>query len=149
MGDKKEEEPQPKQKKDETDQKPKLDDQKVNEASASTNGKEMVFDDDDEQEELSESEKLMRKKKDRELDNVFNIRQELEAQEAIQKIMKVTLETQKSLFPPWFVQLIQNEAIDNPSVYWLEPTILFNLNNGPDSRLNFPITPQAFFISMF
>lgn len=102
----------------EQEQKPKENDQKGNEASASNKGKEKLFDKEEEEEEdLSESEKLVRKKRDKELDDLLKICKELEAEEAETKIAKMMLETQKSLFPSWSIQRIQKEAINNPIVY--------------------------------
>ncbi|CAI9292298.1 unnamed protein product [Lactuca saligna] len=83
---------------DETEQKPKSKDQKDNEAFIS-NGREKVVDDVDEEEVLSEGEKLVKKKCDKELDNLLNLRRELEETEVEAEIAKVTLATQKSLFP--------------------------------------------------
>lgn len=56
--------------------------------------------DDLEEEEISESEKLVKKKRDKELDDLLKLQKELEAQEAVAKNAKITFETQKSLFPP-------------------------------------------------
>ncbi|CAI9276088.1 unnamed protein product [Lactuca saligna] len=92
------------------EQKSKNDDQKGNEASASNKGKEKLIDDEEEEEGLSKSEKLMRKKRDKELDDLLNLRKKLEAQEAEEKIEQIMLETQKSLFPPWSICRIQKEA---------------------------------------
>lgn len=59
------------------------------------------------------------------------------------------LETQKSLIPPWTIECIQKEAIDDPSIYWLEPSISFDLNNNVESQFDFPITPRAFLFHCF
>ncbi|CAI9278050.1 unnamed protein product [Lactuca saligna] len=125
----------------EQEQKPKANDQNGNEASASNKGKEKLVD--KEEEEFSETENLIRKKRDKELNNLLKICKELEAQEAEAKIAKVMLENLKSLFPSWSIKRIQKEAINNPSVYWLL-TISFELNNEVDSQFDFPITPRAF-----
>ncbi|CAI9272811.1 unnamed protein product [Lactuca saligna] len=130
----------------ENEQKPNSNpkDQKDNKASGSK-GKEKVIDDDEEEEEgLSKGEKLIRKKCNMELDNLLNLRQELEAKEAEAEIAKVTLATQKSLFPPWTLERIQKEAGDDPTTHWLEPSVSFELDNIVDSQLDFLITPRAF-----
>ena len=67
-----------------------------------------MVDDEEEEEELFESEMLVRKKNDKELDDLLKIRKELEAQEVKAKNAKITLETQKLLFPPWSMERIQN-----------------------------------------
>lgn len=61
-----------------------------------------MCDDDEEEEEkeLTKRKKLVRKKRDKERDNLWHLRKDLEDQEKEAKIAKVTLETQKSLFPP-------------------------------------------------
>ncbi|CAI9279636.1 unnamed protein product [Lactuca saligna] len=91
-------EPQAKQSTGEQEQAQKLkaNDQKGNEASTSKKGKEKLVDDnEEEEEELSESEKLVRKKRDKEHDVLLKIRKELEAQEAEDKITKVMLASHK------------------------------------------------------
>lgn len=53
------------------------------------------------------------------------------------------------LFPPWSMEQILNEAMDNPSVHWLDPVTSFELENTLDSQLDFPITPKAFLFRCF
>ncbi|CAI9279050.1 unnamed protein product [Lactuca saligna] len=130
------------------DNKPKSKDEKDNKASTSK-GKEKVIDDEEEKEELSEGEKLVRKKHDSELDDILRIHKELEDQEMEAKAAKVTLETQKSFFPPWTLKRIQKEAVDEPSTSWFEPLVSFELNNTADSQLDFSITPRAFLFRCF
>lgn len=91
----------------------------------------------------------MRKKCDKELDDLLNLRKDLEAQEAEAKKVKLMLETQKSLFPPWSMERMQKEANDDANIYWLEPSISFELNNNVESQLDFPITPRAFLFCYF
>lgn len=107
-------------------------------------GKEKSIDDDEEEELLLEGEKLVRKKRDKVLDDLLILRKELEAKEAKARVAKVTLATQMSLFPPWTLERIQKEAIDHPNVHWLEPSVSFKLNNTSDSQLDFPLTSKAF-----
>lgn len=108
-----------------------------------------MLDDEEEEEELSEGEKLIRKKHDIELDDLLRVHKELEDREMEAKIAKVTLETQKSHFPPWTMERIQKEAIDDLTTHWLEPSISFKLDNTADSQLDFPITPRAFLYRCF
>ncbi|CAI9276534.1 unnamed protein product [Lactuca saligna] len=93
--------------------------------------------------------KIARKKGDKEIHNLLNLRQELEANDADAEIVKVTLATQKSLFPLWTLERIQKEAVDEPSTHWLEPSISFQLDNIVDSQLDFPITPRDFLFRCF
>ena len=81
----------------------------------------MIDDDDDEEED--EDEKLKWKPHDKELDENLRIAREADAREKELRDAQVTLETQKTLFPPWTMERIMNEAIDNPSTYWLEPVL--------------------------
>ncbi|CAI9286669.1 unnamed protein product [Lactuca saligna] len=70
-----------------------------------------------------EGEKLVRKKHDMELDNLLHHHKELEAKEVEARVAKVTLETQKTIFPLWKIEKIQKEAIDGLSILQLEPSI--------------------------
>lgn len=47
-----------------------------------------MFDDEEEEEELSDGEKLIRKKRDKELDDILRIKKELEDQEMEAKLRK-------------------------------------------------------------
>ena len=91
----------------------------------------------------------MMKKHDKELDNLLRLRKELEDKEKKAEISKVTLETQRSLFPPWIMDQIQKEAIGDLNINWLEPSISFDLENSLESQLDFPITPRAFLFRCF
>lgn len=66
---------------------------------------------------MTGSERIAMEKCDKELDDLQALRKELEAQEPEAKNVKHMLETQKSLFPPWSMELMQKEAIDDPSIY--------------------------------
>ncbi|CAI9294499.1 unnamed protein product [Lactuca saligna] len=91
----------------------------------------------------------MRKKRNRELDDLLHIRKELEDQVKEAKIAKVTLEIQKSLFPPWTIERIQRETVDYLNINWLELLVSFGLSNVADSQLDFPITRKAFLFRFF
>ncbi|CAI9290246.1 unnamed protein product [Lactuca saligna] len=119
-----------------------------NEASGSE-GKKKVVDDEEEEEELSKREKLIRKKHDVELDNLSRVRKELEDQEMEAEIAKVTLVTLITLFPPWPMERIQKEAVDEPSTRWFESSVSFEPDSTTDSLLDFPITPRAFLFRYF
>lgn len=83
-------------------------------------------------------------KRDKVSDNLHDLREELDVKEKEAEIVKVTLATQKSLFPPWNFERIQKEYIDEPSTHWLEPTISFEPVNSSKSQFDFPLTPKAF-----
>lgn len=42
-----------------------------------------------------------------------------------------------------------NEAVDNPSIHWLDPVTSFEPDNTLDSQLDFPITPKTFLFHYF
>ncbi|KAL7612009.1 hypothetical protein Lser_V15G06497 [Lactuca serriola] len=121
---------------------PKSKDPKGNEALRSK-GKEKVIDDDVEEEE-GEGEKLKRKSCDAQIDGNLRIAKEAKARVREAREARVTLETQKLLFPSLSMERILNEVGDNPNVYWLEPIVSFDLENSLDSQLDLPITPKAF-----
>ncbi|CAI9287624.1 unnamed protein product [Lactuca saligna] len=68
--------------------------------------------------------------------------QKVEAREKEAHDEQVTLATQKTLFPPWSMERILNEADESPSTHWLELAILFDLENTSESQLDLPITPR-------
>lgn len=47
------------------------------------------------------------------------------------------------------MERIQREFIDDPSIYWPEPSVSFDLSNIVESQLDFPITPKAFLFRCF
>ncbi|CAI9271277.1 unnamed protein product [Lactuca saligna] len=128
---------------------PKSKDLKGNEASGSKGKGKLVESNDEKEEDLSEVLKLKRKKRDQELDEAQHVAKEAEATKKEACDAQVTLKTQKSLFPPWSMERILNEAIDNRSVYWLELVVSFDLDNSSESRLEFPVTPKAFLFRCF
>lgn len=137
--------------KTETDQQPKPNTetgQKGNEASALKKGKRKVIDE-EEEEQLSKPEKQVRKKRDKELHDLHAIRKKLKVDEVEVKNAKIMVETLKSLFRRWSMNKIQKEAIDKLSIYWLEPSISFDLVNDVKNQFDFPITPRSFIFRCF
>lgn len=88
-------------------------------------------------------EKLVCKKRDKELDNLLRYIRGLE------RLAKVTLETQKALFPSQSFERIQKQEIDDPEVLWLQLVVSFDLNNTTKSQLDVPLTPKAFLLRVF
>lgn len=78
---------------------------------------------------MSKSERNAREKRDKALDDLNALRRKLKVEEDEAKNAKLILETQKSLFHAWSLELIQKEAIYDLNLYWLERTISFNINN--------------------
>lgn len=48
------------------------------------------------------------------------------------------------MFPEWTVDRIQKEAIDNPTLFWLEPHTSLSIKNEMDCQLDFIITAKPF-----
>ena len=65
-------------------------------------GKEI--DEDDAEENLLKSERFVRNKQDKELDELNALRQKLDAEDAKVKNSAFLLKSQKSLFPAWTIQ---------------------------------------------
>ncbi|CAI9266893.1 unnamed protein product [Lactuca saligna] len=63
-------------------------------------------------------------------------------------VAKFNLRTH-SVFPPWTMERIHNEAIDNLSLHWLELLVSFDLVNLAESQFDFPVTPRAFLFRCF
>ncbi|CAI9272354.1 unnamed protein product [Lactuca saligna] len=74
---------------------------------------------------------------------------ELEAQEKEAMDAKVTLKTHESLFPPWTMERILNEVVNNPILHWFKPMVSFELVNSVDSQFDFPVTPRSFLFRCF
>ncbi|CAH1421900.1 unnamed protein product [Lactuca virosa] len=92
---------------------------------------------------------LEREKGEKELYKLNDLRKKLEAEEAEAKNEKLVLVTHKSLFPTWSHKRIQKEATKDPNLYWLEPTISFDLSIDVEFKLDFPITPRVFLFRCF
>lgn len=102
------------------------------------------MDDDEEEEVLSEREKLVRKKRDKELDNILRYTRGLDTKEAEERLVKVTHETQKTILPPLSFERIQKEEIGDPEVLWLQPAVSFDLNNTANSQIDFHFILEDF-----
>ncbi|CAI9300225.1 unnamed protein product [Lactuca saligna] len=122
---------------------------KGNEASGSKRKRKLDDDEEEEEEDISAGATLKRKTCDIELDEIVCVAKEGEAHEKEALDAQVALETQKADFPPWSIEWILNEAIENPSVYCLEPVVSFDLENTSDSQLYLPITPKYFLFRSF
>ena len=88
-------------------------------------------------------------KSDNDLDELNALRRKFEVEEAESKSTKLVPETQKSLFPTWFFERIQKEAIEDLNLFQLDPTTSFDLTNDVECQFDFPITPRAFLFRCF
>ncbi|KAL7596025.1 hypothetical protein Lser_V15G27821 [Lactuca serriola] len=98
--------------------------------------------DEDDQETIAD---LLKRKNSYNVDN-DNIRVAREVEEAERKKKEVhdLLESRKTLFPAWTRERMIKEAIDTPSILWLEPVISFDCYNSVDSQFDMPLTRKAF-----
>ncbi|CAI9285353.1 unnamed protein product [Lactuca saligna] len=113
--------------------------------ASGSRGKEKVIE--DEEEEEDENEKLKHKACDVILDENMRIAREAEENEKAEREAQTTLAGKKLLFPPWSLEPISNEALDNLRLHWLEPITSFELKNTLDLQLDFPITKkQSYFV---
>ncbi|KAL7618923.1 hypothetical protein Lser_V15G01055 [Lactuca serriola] len=103
--------------------------------------------DDDDKETIAD---LLKRKNSRNVDN-DNIRVAREAEEAKRKKKEAhdLLESRKTLFPAWTRERMIKEAIDTPSILWLEPVISFDCYNSVDSQFDMPLTRKAFIFHAF
>ncbi|CAI9265619.1 unnamed protein product [Lactuca saligna] len=62
--------------------------------------------------------------------NALNVK--LNAKEAKKKNAKEILANKKALFPPWSIERIEEEALNNPKLYYLEPRTSFSVDNDVD-----------------
>ncbi|XP_023770501.1 flocculation protein FLO11-like [Lactuca sativa] len=88
------------------------------------------------------AEALQSKKREPEL-------KEAEERERRNKEEEDALNCKKALFPLWTKEVLVNQAIQFPSVFWLEPLALFDCDNSKDSQFDMPITRKAFTFHCF
>ncbi|KAL7615919.1 flocculation protein FLO11-like [Lactuca sativa] len=119
---------------------------KVNLASVS--GKQVQIESDSDTEETI-AEALQRKKRDRELNETMKVDREAEEKARRNKEEEDALKCKKTLFPEWDRDTLINQAIEFPSVYWLEPVASFDYDNSRDLQFDMPITRKAFTFHFF
>ncbi|CAI9302656.1 unnamed protein product [Lactuca saligna] len=124
------------------EQKPKINEPKVN-ATSSSRGKEKIIND-SEEDEPNEHELKRRKGHEAEIDEHNHIVKEVEEKARLACEAEDTLKAQKTIFPLFTLEHILKEAIENPNFYWIEPIGSFDLGKSSDPHLNFPINLKAF-----
>ncbi|CAI9265410.1 unnamed protein product [Lactuca saligna] len=75
--------------------------------------------------------------------------QEAKEKERAEKEAHATLKSKMLLFPKWTLKRMQNQAVDMPSQYWLDPIASFDVQNSQDSQFDLPITLKAFTFHAF
>ncbi|KAL7609416.1 hypothetical protein Lser_V15G13555 [Lactuca serriola] len=59
------------------------------------------------------------------------------------------LDSRKTLFPPWTLEKLLKEAIETPSILWLEPVISLDRSNTVDFQFDMPLIRKAFVFHAF
>ncbi|KAL7589608.1 hypothetical protein Lser_V15G41254 [Lactuca serriola] len=110
-------------------------------------GQAQIESDSDTKETIVEA--LQRKKRDRELDETMKVAREAEEKERRNKEEEDALQCKKTMFPEWDRDTLMTQAIEFPSVYWLEPVASFDYDNSRDLQFDMPITRKAFTFHFF
>ncbi|KAL7614886.1 hypothetical protein Lser_V15G06502 [Lactuca serriola] len=110
-------------------------------------GKHIAEDEDEDDETIAD---MLKRKNSRNVDDDVNcVAREAEEAERMQKEAHDLLESRKTLFPAWTRERMIKEAIDTPSILWLESVISFDCNNSVDSQFDMPLTRKAFIFHAF
>ncbi|CAI9259665.1 unnamed protein product [Lactuca saligna] len=96
---------------------------------------ETIIDDIDD-EEPDEAELKRWKAHEAEIDEHTRIVRKAKEKERAEKEAQTTLKSKMLLFPKWNLKRIQNQAMDMPSQYWLDPIASFEIQNTHDSQLD-------------
>ncbi|KAL7594264.1 hypothetical protein Lser_V15G30938 [Lactuca serriola] len=109
-----------------------------------------IAEEEDEDEDKETIADMLKRKNSRNVDDDY-IRVAREAEEAERKKKEAhdLLESRKTLFPAWTRERMIKEAIDTPSILWLEPVISFDCYNSVDSQFDMPLTRKAFIFHAF
>ncbi|KAL7615495.1 hypothetical protein Lser_V15G04566 [Lactuca serriola] len=103
--------------------------------------------DDDDKETIADL--LKRQGRDKDADISARVAREAEEAERRQKEAHDLLESRKTLFPSWTLEKLLKEAIETPSILWLEPVISLDRDNTVDSQFDMPLTRKAFVFHAF
>ncbi|KAL7597933.1 hypothetical protein Lser_V15G27207 [Lactuca serriola] len=103
--------------------------------------------DDDDKETIADL--LKRHGRDKDADISARVAREAEEAERRQKEAHDLLESRKTLFPPWTLEKLLKEAIETPSILWLEPVISLDRSNTVDSQFDMSLTRKAFVFHAF
>ncbi|CAH1423155.1 unnamed protein product [Lactuca virosa] len=120
--------------------------QKGNEAFGSGKGNVKIVSEkiDDLNPPLTKEQQADQEKCDELLNELNDLNAKLNAEEAEKKNAKDILANKKDLFPPWSIEIFEEEALNSPKLYWLEPQTSFSIDNDVNYQMDFPITMKAF-----
>ncbi|KAL7619172.1 hypothetical protein Lser_V15G03621 [Lactuca serriola] len=109
-----------------------------------------IAEEEDEDEDKDTIADMLKRKNSRNVDEDVNrVAREAEEAERKQKEAHDLLESRKTLFLAWTRERMIKEAIDTPSILWLEPVISFDCDNSVDSQFDMPLTRKAFIFHAF
>ncbi|KAL7586079.1 hypothetical protein Lser_V15G41333 [Lactuca serriola] len=111
-------------------------------------GKKIAEESDDEDKDTI-ADLLKKHGRDKDADLSARVAREAEEAERRQKEAYDLLESRKTLFPPWTLEKLLKEAIETPSILWLEPVISLDRSNNIDSQFDMPLTRKAFVFHAF
>ncbi|KAL7601907.1 hypothetical protein Lser_V15G26951 [Lactuca serriola] len=110
-------------------------------------GKKIAEEEEEEEETIANL--LKRRSRRNEADISARVAREAEEAERKQKEAHDLLESRKTLFPAWTLERMIKEAINTPSILWLEPVISLDCSNTVDSQFDMPLTRKAFIFHVF
>ncbi|KAL7583303.1 hypothetical protein Lser_V15G46003 [Lactuca serriola] len=108
-----------------------------------------IAEESDEDDKETIADLLKRQGRDKEADISARVAREAEEAERRQKEAHNLLESRKTLFPPWTLEKLIKEAIETPSILWLEPVISLDCSNTVDSQFDMSLTRKAFVFHAF
>ncbi|KAL7588162.1 hypothetical protein Lser_V15G40899 [Lactuca serriola] len=112
-------------------------------------GKNIAEEEDEDEDKETIADMLKRKNNHNDDDDYIRVAREAEEAERKKKEAHDLLESRKTLFPAWTRERMIKEAVDTPSVLWLEPVITFDCYNSVDSQFDMPLTRKAFIFHAF
>ncbi|KAL7609467.1 hypothetical protein Lser_V15G13968 [Lactuca serriola] len=110
-------------------------------------GKQIAEESDDDKDTIADL--LKKQGRDKDADISARVAREAEEVERKQKEAHDLLESRKTLFPPWTLEKLLKEAIETPSILWLEPVISLDRDNSVDSQFDMPLTRKTFVFHAF
>ncbi|KAL7595028.1 hypothetical protein Lser_V15G29179 [Lactuca serriola] len=108
-----------------------------------------IAEEEEEEDKETIADLLKRRSHRNEADISARVAREAEEAERKQKEAHDLLESRKTLFPAWTLERMIKEAIDTPSILWLEPVISLDCSNTVDSQFDMPLTRKAFIFHAF
>ncbi|KAL7603349.1 hypothetical protein Lser_V15G18232 [Lactuca serriola] len=112
-------------------------------------GKKIAEEEEEDEDKETIADLLKRKSRNNEADISARVAREAEEAERKQKEAHDPLESRKNVFPAWTLERMIKEAIDTPSILWLEPVISLDRSNTVNSQFDMPLTRKAFIFHAF